>query len=129
MSAAIEAASHSARALIVEAGDRLGGSTAMSGGVYYAAGTEAQRAQGIEDTPDEMFRYYMTLNQYRVEPSLVRKLCDEAAPSLKWLIGMGAEFPAENLYQSGVDGVARKRAWALPRRSRPESAIEVCKSP
>jgi fumarate reductase flavoprotein subunit len=107
MSAAIEAASHSARVLIVEAGDRLGGSTALSGGVYYAAGTEAQRAQGIEDTPDEMFRYYMTLNQYRVEPSLVRKLCDEAAPSLKWLMELGAEFPAENLYQSGVDGVKR----------------------
>ncbi|MEC7763426.1 MAG: FAD-dependent oxidoreductase [Pseudomonadota bacterium] len=107
MSAAVEAANQGARVLIVEAGDSLGGSTALSGGVYYAAGTEAQRAQGIEDSADDMFRYYMTLNQYRVEPSLVRRLCDEAAAGLEWLEGMGAEFPAANLYQSGVDGIKR----------------------
>lgn len=107
MSAAIEAADRGARVLIVEAGDRLGGSTALSGGVYYAAGTDAQAARGIADTPDEMFRYYMTINQYRVEASLVRRLCDEAPGGLAWLMALGAEFPAANLYQSGVDGVMR----------------------
>lgn len=107
MSAAVSAAESSARVLLVEAGPKLGGSTSMSGGVYYAAGTAAQRSQGIDDSPDAMFRYYMTVNQYRVEPSLVRRLCDEAAAGLEWLEGFDVEFPAENIYQSGVDGIQR----------------------
>jgi len=39
MCAAIEACDAGARVLLVEAGARLGGSTALSAGVYYAAGT------------------------------------------------------------------------------------------
>ena len=107
MSAAIEAADKGARVLLVEARPKLGGSTSLSGGAFYAAGTSVQKECGITDTPDEMFRYYMVLNQYRVEPHLVRVLCDRAADALEWLIGFGAQFPAERLYKSGVDGTLR----------------------
>ena len=73
MCAAIEAHDAGARVALVEADKRLGGSTALSGGVYYAAGTSVQRALGIaDDTADAMFEYYMTLNQYRVEAGLAR---------------------------------------------------------
>ncbi|MBQ76237.1 MAG: FAD-binding dehydrogenase [Gammaproteobacteria bacterium] len=108
MSAAIEAHDAGASVALIETDSRLGGSTALSGGVYYASGTSVQRAKGIEaDTPDAMFEYYMTLNQYRVEPSLARVLSDKAAGGLEWLIEMGVEFTAENLYSSGVESVAR----------------------
>jgi len=107
MSAAIEAATAGKSVLIADAGDRLGGSTRMSGGVFYAGGSSVQRAAGVTDDTEETFRYYMVLNQYRVEPSLVRKLCEECPGTLDWLIGLGADFPPENIYQSGVDGIAR----------------------
>lgn len=111
MAAAVTAADTGARVIIAESATDLGGSTKLSGGVFYAAGTSVQQEAGItDDSPDAMFHYYMTLNQWRVEPALARRLCDEAAPALEWLIGLGVMFPPENLYVSGVDGVARGHA-------------------
>jgi fumarate reductase flavoprotein subunit len=111
MSAAIEAVDAGARVALLEADDKLGGSTALSGGVYYAAGTSVQRTAGIEhDSADAMFEYYMTLNQYRVEASLARTLSDHAGEGLEWLITMGVEFAAPALYSSGVESIPRGHA-------------------
>jgi fumarate reductase flavoprotein subunit len=108
LSAAVVAHDAGARVLVIESEDRVGGSTMLSGGVYYAAGTSVQRAAGIaDDTPDDMFEYYMTLNQWRLDPALARRLCDEAAPGLEWLISLGVEFRPEALYRSGVERVPR----------------------
>jgi len=108
MAAALSAKEKGSSVLLLEAAERAGGSTRLSGGVYYAAGTSVQRAAGIlDDTPDDMFHYYMTLNQHRVEPSLVRRLCEDAGAGLEWLMSLGVRFPAERLYVSGVDAVAR----------------------
>lgn len=108
LAAAVTARDSGARVAIIEADTKLGGSTSLSGGVYYAAGTSVQRAKGIaNDTPDAMFEYYMTLNQYRVEPALARRICDNAGPDLEWLISLGVEFKPEGLYCSGVESVAR----------------------
>ena len=53
MAAAITARDAGASVIVLEADDRIGGSTSLSGGVFYAAGTSVQRAREIEDTPDE----------------------------------------------------------------------------
>jgi len=108
LSAALMAAEAGVRVLLVEAADKLGGSTALSGGVYYAAGTRVQRAMGIEgDTPEAAYLYYMALAQHKVEASLVRRFCNEATDGLEWLMSLGVEFLPEGLYVSGVDGIAR----------------------
>lgn len=108
MSAAITAAGEGATVMLIEADKKPGGSTTLSGGVYYAAGTRVQAAAGIHgDSAAAMFEYYMTLNQYRVEASLARRLCDDAASGLHWLMDLGVEFPAEDLYKSGVESIAR----------------------
>jgi len=108
MTAAIHAADDGATVALIEADEKLGGSTALSGGVYYAAGTSVQRARGItNDTPAAMFEYYMTLNQYRVNASLAKKLCDNAGEQLEWLISLGVDFSPEALYSSGVESVPR----------------------
>lgn len=108
LAAAVTARDAGARVAIIDADTKLGGSTSLSGGVYYAAGTSVQRAKGIaHDTPDAMFEYYMTINQYRVEPALARRICDNAGKDLEWLIGLGVEFKPEGLYCSGVESVAR----------------------
>ena len=68
-----------ARVLLLESETKLGGSTAVSGGWFFAAGTSVQRAAGIvDDTPQSMFDYYAQVNQWRIDPPVVRRLCDEA---------------------------------------------------
>ena len=109
LSACFAAGKAGARVLLVEAAARTGGSTALSGGVFYAAGTSLQREAGITDTggADAMFQYYMTLNQYRLEASVVHRLCHEATPAFEWLRSIGVDFRAEDLYAAGVDKIAR----------------------
>lgn len=107
MAAAIEAARAGARTLLVESDRKLGGSTALSGGVFYAAGTSLQRACGIEDTPQAQFRYYMNVNQHKLEAGVVHRLCESSAPTFEWLLSLGVEFDASDLYVSGVDGIRR----------------------
>lgn len=107
MSAAVEAARAGARTLLVESDRKLGGSTALSGGVFYAAGTSLQRACGIEDTPEAQFRYYMNVNQHKLEAGLVHRLCKHSAPTFEWLLSLGVKFDAADLYVSGVDGIRR----------------------
>lgn len=135
MSAAIEAHDAGARVLLVEAAARLGGSTALSGGVYYAAGTSVQRAAGVlGDTPDAMYEYYLALNQWRVDPAVVRVLCDGAGPGVEWLRSLGVEFKPDALYRSGVESVPRGHqahgngaaiAAALERALRARPGVEL----
>ena len=52
--------------IVLEAGNEVGGSTALAGGSFMAAGTVQQRELGFAgDTPDALFDYYMTFNQWR----------------------------------------------------------------
>jgi fumarate reductase flavoprotein subunit len=61
-----------------------------------------------------MFLYAMNLNQHRMEPSVLRRYCEEGADTLHWLIGKGVEFPPEQLSTKGtyteMSGVARCHA-------------------
>jgi fumarate reductase flavoprotein subunit len=107
MAAAIEAADAGSSVILLEAGKRPGGSTALSGGVFYAAGTSIQKAAGVHDTVDAMYRYYMTFNRWNLEPWLIRRFCEQSAPTLEWLIGLGTKIPVDGLYISGVDDVPR----------------------
>jgi fumarate reductase flavoprotein subunit len=114
LSAANEAGSLGARVLLVDAADRLGGSTSLSHGVFYAAATDVQKESGVEDDPAAMFIYAMNLNQHRMEPSVLRRYCEAGADTLHWLMGMGVEFPPEQLSSKGtyteMSGVARCHA-------------------
>ncbi|CAN5392204.1 flavocytochrome c [soil metagenome] len=106
--AAIAARESGASVLVVEAADRPGGSTAMCGGVFYAAGTSIQRAAGIiDDTPDAMYEYMMTLNQWRLEPGLIHRFSDAATETLEWLVSIGVVYQPEKLYTAGVETVRR----------------------
>lgn len=107
VAAAIEAVDQGASVVVLEAGRKPGGSTALSGGVFYAAGTSVQRAAGVEDDAERMYRYYMTFNRWNLEPWLIRRFCEESAPTLEWLISLGVEYPVDGLYVSGMDDVPR----------------------
>jgi len=108
MCAALDAHGRGLRCLILEADDKLGGATALSSGVYYAAGTLIQRANGItNDTPDDAYDYIMTLNRAGLKPEIVRRLCDRAPAGLDFLIAQGVSFPDDHLVGGGRRRVAR----------------------
>ena len=108
LSAAINASEGGARVLLAEAADRLGGSTALSGGVFYAADTSLQRECGIVgDTADAMFHYLMGINQWRAEPDMIRTLSENSTPMFEYLRGLGVNFAPERLYHACVSGTRR----------------------
>ena len=108
LSAAIMATEAGASCIVLEADTKLGGATALSAGVVYAAGTSVQRARGImDDTPQAMFDYMMTLAGHEAYPKIFRIMSENSGPALEWLISKGVEFPPEYLVCSGVDTVPR----------------------
>ena len=92
--AAIAAAEHGARVLVV---DRAlgGGASAVSGGVVYAGGgTPYQVAAGYDDDADNMFDYLRQEVQGVVDDATLRRFCDQSANQLAWLETHGAKFEA-----------------------------------
>ncbi len=118
LSAAVAAADTGARVLVVEGDTQVGGSSRLSGGHFYAAGTSVQAQAGVYgDTADAMFEHYMTLNQWLVDPAVVRRYCDLSAPTFEWLQALGVKFPAQGVYPSGVG--------SIPRGHQPEGSGEA----
>lgn len=107
LAAAILARQAGASVMVLEADTKLGGATALSAAVMYACNTSVQRARGIQDTPEAMFRYMMTLASWQADPRILRILCEQSGPALEWLIELGVQFPADYLLCSGVEDVPR----------------------
>src|SRR5712691_679399 len=57
MTAALTAAHHGLRVVVIEKTDRFGGSTARSGGGLWLAGNEVLRKAGVRDTPEQARAY------------------------------------------------------------------------
>jgi 3-oxo-5alpha-steroid 4-dehydrogenase len=92
--AAIAAAEHDTRMLVV---DRSlgGGASVLSGGVVYAGGdTRYQQAAGYEDTPDNMYNFLRQEVAGAVDDQTLHRFCDESVQRLSWLEYHGASFAA-----------------------------------
>jgi fumarate reductase flavoprotein subunit len=87
--AALEAAEAGARVLMLESEPQIGGSSRLSTGMIMGAGTRFQRERGIDDAPELLYRHYTTANQWTVQPSVARRLCYEAGPTIEWLNDRG----------------------------------------
>lgn len=115
LAAAVSAAEAGASVLLFESETELGGSTQLSAGLFTAAGTSVQRGLGIEDTAEKYFQHYMDLNHWMLGPGLIRTFCENAGPTLEWLLGLGVEVPSRvssnahmpGLSQAGVEDVWR----------------------
>jgi fumarate reductase flavoprotein subunit len=108
LAAAAAAAESGASVLVAEAAPAIGGATALSGGSFMAAGTPVQAAAGYpDDSVDEFFDHYLTFNRWDADPVVARRFCEEAAPTMAWLTGLGVEFRPENLYRAARERVPR----------------------
>jgi len=97
MTAAIMAADAGARVALLEAGEKLGGSTALSGGFVYAADTQQQAEQGISDSIESMVADILAINGDSSPEPVVRAVSSEARIALNWLSDLGVSFPTERL--------------------------------
>lgn len=113
LAAAVSAREHGASVIVVEAAGQVGGSTALSGGAFLAADTVVQREAGhTGDSAGEFFDYFLAVNRWEVEPSIVRRYCDEGAAAVEWLMGHGVEFPAGDLVRGELERVPRQHRAA-----------------
>jgi succinate dehydrogenase/fumarate reductase flavoprotein subunit len=93
LAGAIWAAQAGCKVIVLESEARIGGSTALSDGVFNAADTSLQHKLGLTDSKDAYFDYYMTLNAWRQPAALIRTFCDQATPTLEWLMSIGVSYP------------------------------------
>lgn len=125
--AAIEAARGGASVVVL---DRFagGGATALSGGVVYAGGgTSVQRAAGVPDTAEDMYRYLREEIGDGVREETLRRFCDGSVEMIDWLAELGVPFRADlcpyktsypsdrhYLYYSGSEAAGGFRDVATP---------------
>jgi flavocytochrome c len=107
LAAALTAAEAGATVLVAEAEDVVGGSSRLSGASLLGAGSKLQAQLGIEDSPERLYHYYMTLNHWSTEPALVWQLAHGVGPAVDWLCDLGIEFDPK-VYRAGEEDVPRK---------------------
>lgn len=91
-SAALSAAQAGGRVLLCEKLAESGGSSALSGGCLALAGTDLQRAQGVEDSSDLLYRDLVEVGQGVNDTELVRTYCDAQLDTFDWLRQAGVRF-------------------------------------
>ena len=125
--AAIEAATHGARVLVVDRGARLTCTSAMSGGhIYLGGGTPVQRATGWEDSPAEMAKYLEQMSP-ECDREKIRLYTEESVEHFGWLEALGFEFersfyPHKAVVQPATQGLmftGNEKCWPFRTIARP----------
>ncbi len=97
LSAAITASDAGARVALLEAGSRLGGSTALAGGYLYATGTWQQSEQQVEDSVAAMVDDIRAIEGDSIPEGVLWRFAEGCADTVAWLEQQGVEFPVERL--------------------------------
>ncbi|PWC11218.1 flavocytochrome c [Brenneria corticis] len=92
MSAAIEAHNQGAKVILLEKMPFAGGNTARAEGGLNAAGTDYQKAKGINDSPELFYQDTMKGGKQKNNPALVKTLTEHAKDSVLFLKENGAEL-------------------------------------
>ncbi len=92
VAAALEAAETGIHVLLLEKLAETGGSSAMCSGCLAFAGTDLQRAQGIEDSDELLFRDLREVGGFENDERIVRAYVRSQLDTYEWLRGKGAEF-------------------------------------
>jgi fumarate reductase flavoprotein subunit len=108
LAAAICAADTGARVAVLEAWDRIGGSTALAGGYVYAVDTHQQHDKRVDDSRERMQADIRDINGDTIAPAILGTFAAQSAETVSWLGHMGVEFPVEKLVSP--DGLMPARA-------------------
>lgn len=94
LSAALSAAESGAETVLLEKQQQLGGSTAMSGGLFAFADTEEQQELGISDSPQRLQQDLINAGGARNDAQLVEAYATGQADVLQWMKAKGITFDA-----------------------------------
>jgi len=92
LAAAVEAKNAGASVAVIEKMPVHGGNSIINGGDFCAPGTKLQKAAGVEDSPDLMYKDMLKAGQYLNHPELARMVADNARDALEWCESLGAKF-------------------------------------
>ena len=104
--AALEAAQAGTQVLLLEKMAEIGGSSAMSGGCLAFAGTDLQKAQGVEDSDELLRRDLVEVGQNEADPALIDAYVSHQLATYEWLRGHGVQF-SPSLESSSGQSVPR----------------------
>ncbi len=111
LAAAIAAHDAGASVALVEKRERPGGNSSLSTGSIPGAGTRFQREAGIADGPEHLVADLMRIAGETDCPDLVRRLCEQSAPTVEWLVDVvGARLSLITAYKHVGHTVARLHA-------------------
>ena len=100
--AALEAARAGASVVLLERAAEYGGTSAMAGGHFYlGGGTAVQKATGVEDSAEEMFKYLMAVS-LDPDEAKIRAFCDDSVEHFDWIEALGMEFERSLYEQKAV---------------------------
>ncbi|WP_425091821.1 FAD-dependent oxidoreductase [Tropicimonas sp. S265A] len=114
--AALAAREAGQEVLVLERDPVPAGSTALSAGLIPAAGTRAQAAAGIADTPDAFAADIMAKAHHQPDPQIVAALTQAAATTLDWLADRYA-LPFSVVDDFDYPGHSARRMHGLPTRA------------
>ena len=109
LTAALVAAGLGKRVLLLERAAEVGGSTAMSAGIFVAAGSRLQLANGETGTAEELAADINRLNKSQSNSEVTMALCRASGPLMDWLENQGV--PLEHMPAYRYPGMSR--AWML----------------
>ena len=112
--AALAAAEKGSRVLLLERDITAGGSTAISAGIFVAAGSHVQLANDERSTAEELAENILRLNKRQSDPAVTHALCRASGPLLDWLADHGV--PLQHLAGYRYPGMDRDWLVATPGR-------------
>ncbi|MDO5532380.1 flavocytochrome c [Sutterella sp.] len=84
--------------LVLEKMGYIGGNTAISGGGFNSYDPPRQKAQNIQDSPENHAKNTMQGGDNRANPELVRTMTENSYAAVQWLESMGMKFKPD-VYQ------------------------------
>lgn len=114
LTAALTVAESGQRALLLERDSVIGGSTTISAGIFVAAGSRLQQANGASGTAEELAADIFQLNDHQSDAAVTLALCQESGPLMDWLVTQGV--PLEHMPAYKYLGMSRAWIHSPPQR-------------
>ena len=90
LTAALAAHEAGATVTIIEKGDRLGGTAAISGGIVWVANNPQMQAAGMADSAEEALAYFGSLDHGEMDVDVLSAFVNEGPQALSFLAEAGA---------------------------------------
>ena len=107
VTAAGQAAAAGAKTVLLEKMAWLAGSSSLALGTFYGAGTQLQKAAGIEDDPSGLLDYFLSRGGDKLDYDVQKFCAEHFGETIDWLTGeLGVPFK-ETVSKKGKDPVPR----------------------